>query len=114
MFNLLADEFDERSGEADDIAHWWSTQVAAFDPECVYYGGRLASPGVFIEEMKLAMDRAPDQSPSALYRSLEDWTGRTFEADDVGATIARWEAWWSEHSTEYRPGKRYFHTHLVP
>lgn len=113
VLRLLADEDGggaREPTESDWVAAWWQTQSARFDPALVYAMGELASPGVFIHQLKATRTALPD----AILNALHDWTGNNFGQSPLPKVIAKWEKWWAKNSANYEAGRRYFYGHRVP
>ncbi len=113
VLRLLA---DEDGGSARDptesrrVAAWWQAQSVRFDLALVYAMGDLASPGVFIRQLRATRTALPD----AILNALRDWTGNDFGQSPLPKVIAKWEKWWAKNGTNYEAGRRYFYGHRVP
>lgn len=113
ILQLLADDDggDARDpAESGQVAAWWQTQSARFDPALVYAMGELASPGLFIRQLKTTRTSLPD----AILNALHDWTGNDLGQSPLPEVIAKWEKWWTKNDVNYEEGRRYFYGHPVP
>jgi hypothetical protein len=113
VFSVLADEDggpDPDSEESGRVTKWWQSRKNRYQADRVYAFGELASPAVFIEEIK----KVPVPLPDAHLNALRDWTGQDFGQTPLRKVIHKWEKWWAEHRDRYEPGRRYFYGHSVP
>jgi hypothetical protein len=113
VFSVLADEDggpDPDPEESGRVTRWWQSRKDRYQADRVYAFGELASPAVFIEEVK----KVPVPLPDAHLNALRDWTGQDFGQTPIRKVIQKWEKWWAEHRDRYEPGRRYFYGHSVP
>lgn len=96
--------------QAKRISAWWEERSKRFKSDHVYYMGELASPGSFIQQLKVTNTVLPD----AILDPLRDWTGQDFGQQPLSEVVSKWEEWWRQNSGNYVPGRRYYYSHLVP
>jgi hypothetical protein len=107
---LLSDEIDEDPQERSRVTEWWQGYAPRLDADRVYALGELASPGVFIDQLKASKGR----HPSAWLDALANWTGQDFGEGPLSKVTAQWLKWWKANADRYEPGRRYFFGHRVP
>lgn len=111
VLKLLADEEDEEDpDEYDRVLAWWDHNSVRFDPGKVFSWGEPSEPAIFIHRLKNPGIGTPD----AVLNSLRNWTGENFGDGPLADVIKKWERWCTQHCSTYEPGRRYFHSHLVP